>query len=315
MRTPYAIALTLAVLIGGTYWFAHVAATCDLPITYRIGEVDERFGMSFEEARLALVDAEAVWENATGENLFSYEEDAAFTVNFVFDERQALADAEQNLRERLDAAEGISDAISETHAALIEEYESLSVAYETRIAAYEADLAAYNADVESYNEAGGAPPEVYEEFEARKMALDTEQTAINDLADRLNELVTEINRIGEQGNRLIDVHNQHVERYNDTFAGEREFTQGDYTQNNINIYTFTDREELVTVLAHELGHALRLGHVENEASVMYHLMGGQTEPLALTPEDIAAFEAVCSDRDAFETIAHWRDRLVALIAG
>lgn len=309
MRTPYAVMLMFALLVGGTYWYTQVEAACRLPLAYRIGNIDDRFELSFEAARIALVDAEAVWENATGKNLFVYDEDAAFTVNFIYDERQALANAEAHLRERLDASENVTQEIDETYAALVAEYNELNMTYQDKVAAYERALNAYNAEVESYNRSGGAPPDVYEALSERKDALDREQESINGLAAELNDLVAEINRISEEGNRLIDIHNQQVEQYNEAFADSREFTQGDYQRKEISIYTFSDRTELAAVLAHELGHALSLDHVENEESIMYYLMGGQPEPLTLSAEDIAEFEAVCSERGAYDVFGEWKKRV------
>lgn len=297
MRTPYAVTFMLVLILGGTYLFTSVQAGCNLPLAYRIGTIDPRFELSFDETRLALVDAEAVWENATGQNLFTYDDTAEYTVNFVFDERQALTEAERDLRERLDASENANETIDERYAKLVAEYNELDIAYKKRVEAYERDLNAYNREVESYNNEGGAPPEVYEELEERKQALDREQRAVNKVANQLNALVSEINRLGEEGNRLIDMHNRQVETYNRTFGHEREFTQGDYQDKTINIYTFTDRAELELVLAHELGHAIALGHVENEASIMYYLMGDQPSELTPSAEDLAHFQMKCGDRD------------------
>ena len=297
-------------LVGGTYWFTQVEAECRVPLSYRIGSIDDRFGLSAEEARLALMEAEAIWENATGKNLFKYEEDAKFTVNFVFDDRQALADAERNLRDRLNETENESEAIDQTYAELVAEYNELTIQYQDQVAAYERALNAYNAEVESYNDQGGAPEAEYERLANEKNRLDLEQQSINERATQLNALVEEVNRIGEAGNRLVDIHNREVDRYNETFAESREFTQGDFYRTTINIYTWSDRTELALVLAHELGHALSLDHVENEESVMYYLMGGQTGDLELTAEDLAAFDRVCGEGRGF--MEELKDKLTAL---
>ncbi|MEX0918114.1 MAG: matrixin family metalloprotease [Candidatus Paceibacterota bacterium] len=310
MRTPYAVTLLLALLLGGTYWFTQVEASCQLPLSYRIGDVDERFELTFDDVRIALVEAEAIWENATGKNLFRYDEDANLTINFVYDERQALTDAERTLREQLDESENINDTIDKTYAELVAEYSDLSMRYQDKVGAYERALNAYNEEVESYNKEGGAPPEVYEELSERKKALDAEQRSINRLASELNALVENINRIGEEGNQLVDAHNDRVERYNDTFADSHEFTQGDYQQRTINIYTWSDRTELLLVLAHEMGHAISLDHVENEESIMYYLMGGQPEELTPSAEDLTEFDVVCGDEGGIRAeVKGWGDRL------
>ena len=81
--------------------------------------------------------------------------------------------------------------------------------------------------------------------------------------------------------------------FNNQFGGTREFTQGDYQGDHINVYQFRDRAELILVLAHELGHALQLDHVENPASIMYYLMGEQPPESRLSAEDLEAFAQTC----------------------
>jgi hypothetical protein len=280
-------------LLAGTYWFTHVEAACSLPLQYRIGTVDPRFELSTEDVRIALMEAEAVWENGTGKNVFAYDENARVVVNFIYDDRQALADAEETLRERLDSSEEESKEIDETYAELVARYTDLNMSYKDRVAAYERRMNAYNAEVARYNKEGGAPPDAYARLEDEKRALDTEMDAINTLATELNGLVAQINSVGEEGNEVVDTHNQWVDQYNKTFAEAREFTQGDYQERTINIYTFTDHHELDLVLAHELGHAIGLDHVANAASIMYYLMGGQPQTLTPSAEDLAQFDEVC----------------------
>lgn len=296
MRTPYAAAFLLILLLAGTYMYTAVEAVCNVPLSYRIGEFDERFDITRDEARVAIADAESVWEQATGRNLFTYDEDdGEILVNFIYDDRQAFAEAEVDLRDRLDAAEDVNSAISESYAELVDEYEVLEAEYRDRVESYERKLAQYNAEVEQYNESGGAPPEVYEELQEQKEQLDQDQRSINALSDELNGLAEQINQLGEQGNQLVEKYNHHVDTYNETFGESREFTQGDYRGKDINIYKFVNDRELELVLAHELGHSLSLGHVENEESILYHLMGGQPDELRLSEEDLDEFERICGN--------------------
>jgi hypothetical protein len=247
--------------------------------------------------------------------VFAYDDDAKVVVNFVYDDRQALADAEETLRERLDATEEESAEIDETYAELVARYNDLDIAYKDRVAAYERRLNAYNAEVERYNDRGGAPEDAYARLEEEKRSLDAEAHAIDGLAAELNTLVAKINDVGETGNEIVDTHNRWVERYNETFGESREFTQGDYQDRTSNIYTFTDRTELVLVLAHELGHALSLDHVENPASVMYYLMGGQPDTLTPSPEDLAAFDRVCGESGVSGKLQRIRDRVSTWLRG
>lgn len=293
MRGGFAVTLIVVLLFAGGYFYYIAEAVCPAPLQYRLGELDERFFLTEEEAKLTIAQAESVWEDATGQNLFSYDETADFTINFIFDERQAFADAEDDFKERLDETETINDSIASEYQELVAEYETSKADYEAAVVAYETRLREYNDEVESYNEDGGAPAAVYTRLQEEKQALDREQRALNQTAGELNQLVDDINRVGAEGNKVIETYNRNVSVYNRTFGEPREFTQGDYQGDFINIYTFESQAELELVLAHELGHALHLGHVEGEESLMYYLIGGQPDTLTLSAADSEAFARVC----------------------
>lgn len=296
MKWIASVVLIAALLVAGNYWYASMGLVCKLPVSYSIGDIDERFDLSEADVLAAATKAENIWEEALEDkNIFNYEEGASLQINFIYDERQANADAASQVLEDLDTRGEANEVLVELHGQLLKEYEGYEEEYQTKRQQYEEKLDAYNEKVEKYNSSGGAPPEVYEELEKERKELDDERVEINDLADQLNELSQRINSIGEKGNELIDEYNNRVYQFNDSFVHDHEFTQGDYRSREINIYTFSDERELVLVLAHELGHALSLGHVENEASVMYYLMGEQSTPLTLTEEDRQSFEETCSD--------------------
>ena len=303
MRSGFAIVLMVTILFGGGYFYYIAQAVCPAPLAYSLGTLDERFGLSEDEARVAISRAESVWEDATGRNLFTYEEGSdQLVINFVFDERQEFLDAEGQLKEKLDATETISDAISETYATLVAEYNDLRVAYGEKVAEYEIRLNRYNEEVASYNQQGGAPESAYERLSQEKRALDKEQKSLNGMAGDLNTLVAEINRIGDQGNTLINTYNKGVDLYNNTFGQTREFTQGDYHADTIQIYTFEDEEELNLVLVHELGHALSLDHVDGQESVMHYLIGNQLPGAVLTENDLQEFNRVCGEMTLLERL-------------
>lgn len=304
MRSGFSVTLIVVLLFAGGYFYNLAQAVCSIPLTYRVGELDERFGLTIDEAKVAITEAAETWEEATGQNLFSYDDNADFTINFIFDERQALINDEVNFSEKLEDAEGRNEVLTITYEALVEQYEDIKSNYEAEVDRFENRLADYNDEVAKYNDQGGAPAEVYEELQAERDALDAKRLELDRIANRLNIMVSDINEIGQKGNQLIERYNENVGDFNVRFGEGREFTQGDYQNNRINIYTYKDEWELHTVLVHELGHAISLDHVESSASVMHHLIGGQSAELVLTSEDLSEFNRVCGDMNLWDKIVY-----------
>jgi IS1 family transposase len=302
MRSGFAFLLIVAVLFGAGYWYLVAEAVCDVPVSYRIGTIDPRFGISEEEVRNVVSEAESMWEDSTGENLFTYDTDGSLIINFVFDERQETANEQVQLEDVLESKEAMSDTIRTQYETLMREYESLRATYESQTTAYEQRLTAYNTEVNDWNEQGGAPADVYDRLEATKRELSREQERLNAGAAKLNVLVRKMNTLSAKGNSLISDYNETVEVYNGRFSEGHEFTQGDYEQDIINVYQYDSREELVLVLAHEFGHALSLDHVEGPESIMHKLMGEQTKESGLSETDIAEFERVCGDQASFLSV-------------
>lgn len=294
MRALFALFSIFTLVSGGSYLLSTVKVGCSIPVYYSIGKIDDRFNISREEATTALGEAESTWEKTLGrDDLFVYKDGASLKVNFIYDERQQQAEATERARDDLETRNEANLILTELHRQLVEEYHTSEEIYETRRTAYEKSLAEYNAVVERYNNEGGAPPEEYESLERRRAELDTERDEINLLGDKLNDLADRINEISEKGNALISEYNQRVHQFNDTHVSGDEYTQGDYRSREINVYSFMDRSELILVLAHEFGHSLAIDHVENPTSVMYYLMGGQSNPPKLSVEDKAAFTLAC----------------------
>jgi len=301
MRFSLVIVLVMTALAGTLVWYGKTANQCPVPLSYRLGQLDTHFNITEAEARESFYTAESVWEKEAGRELFVYDEDSDFTINFIFDERQAMSDEEATERAALDAKEGENEKVNKTLASLQEKYETLRASHEKKVRNYEARLSSYNEEVRMYNDRNGAPANVYERLEEERIALNREVTELSSIASELNDLAANINELSERGNALIESYNQQVKQYNERFGEGDEFTQGDYQGDLINVYKFSNETELVGVLAHEFGHALGISeHVSGTSSIMYYLLEEERETVKLSSEDKIAFLAVCGSGSEIE---------------
>ena len=299
MRSSYALLLLVTLLGSGVYFYSAFTPVCNVPMNYRLGDLDVRFNLTPAQAKEYLLQAEQVWETTVARDLFVYDESAPFPVNFIFDNRQERTIAEEAQRQTLDTKESSSAIISAEYTTLSAKYTDLKTVYEKDVATYEAKLERFNTKVAEYNAAGGAPESEFEALKKEEKSLATTADILQTRAVELAALVKSINELSDKGNQLIEQYNASVADYNTHFGRAHEFTQGDYQGKDINIYKFSSDAELVRVLTHEFGHALGLGHVEGTSSIMYYLMEKQPQFPALSTADQAALNAVCSARSEF----------------
>ena len=315
MKYGLSILFVVAIFFGLGYWYQTVLAVCDVPITYRIGDIDARFNLSTEEVRNAVSTAESLWEDGTDRNLFTYDPNGELVVKFVYDERQASTEAQVVLEETLAKKENVSESVRTEYETLVKKYTALKDTYEASVDAYEAKLRSYNKEVADWNAKGGAPKDVFNRLERTKSELSAEEKRLSSLSRDLNTLVSKINALGARGNDIVSDYNELVSEYNEEFGDAKEFTQGEYTNRVITIYEYKSKDELAIVLAHELGHALGLTHVDGESSIMYHHMGAQSLDDGLTAYDSAAFTQTCgvSENNMAETLLRIKALLLSML--
>lgn len=264
---------------------------CSKPITYSIGTYDKRFNISESQFKLALIGAASVWNTAAGRPLVmsAPSDTLGIPVDVVYSDVQKSTELGKNINAEQDAYEAKKAEVNQ----IKNIFTNTKQTYEQKAAAYEFAAKAYQQEVARWNSKGGAPPDIYQQLKEQADALEEDRRVLNVHADAVNGIIGKVNAAVSALNGLAQRINAKVNTYNKN-AG-LDFDQGNFVEDEdgkrITIYEFKNQEDLTRVLAHEFGHALGLGHVENPDSIMYSFNIGSG--LTLSDEDTAALRAAC----------------------
>lgn len=251
---------------------------CNTPLQYKIGSIDQRFGLSQDEASNDIKTTADLWSTAEGKKLFVYSPEATLTINFVYDRRQALDTQISQLDTKLNEN-------SMTLKQQINDYQAQVLSFEQR-------LAEFKKVVNKYNHEGGAPPAVYDELNKQSSQLQAEGDALNARARQLNLSANDYNA-------GVSILNQDINQLNVALAKKPEEGIYDSRNNTLTIYFANNRQELLHTLAHEFGHSLGMDHVSDTNAIMYPYT---TSSLVVTPDDLQQLNYVCRDQSSF---VHW----------
>lgn len=260
-------------------------SACEKPVAFRIGDIDSRFNLSREELLNDSKQAGGVWKNANLGDVVVYDPKASLSINFIYDERQALNNQIKQLQNQVnDQKKTLNPEIA---------------GYESKVADFNKRVDDLNSRIKYWNEKGGVPEDEFQK-------LVKEQDDLKKEAGELNQIARSLNRSTEQINGKIGELNQTVDVFKEAIGNKPEEGIFDPASNRIDIYFNISRNELIHTLSHEMGHALGLGHVQNPKAIMYVFSTQQT---ALSKDDITALNYVCRKRSIPEV---FYERLILL---
>ena len=269
---------------------------CQRPITYSIANLDTRFGLTNEELLDAIKQAEEIWESSIDKQLFEYSLTGDLKINLIYDYRQKATDTLRKMGIVIGDNQSTYDALKARYNSFVASYNKEKTQIEVLIATYNADKIAYERDVKYWNNHGGVSKEERNILEQKRADLNNQVIIINQAEDSLNELIDTINSAAMVLNKLVAELNLQVGTYNTVGSSVgKEFKEGEYISDIngtvINVFQFNDKDQLVRVFAHELGHALGIEHIDNPKAIMYYLNEGINKKL--TADDLSALKRVC----------------------
>lgn len=267
---------------------------CAKPLLYSIGSVDPRFGISSAKFLAVAQEAEKIWEEQSGKDLFQYDPKAEFKINLIFDERQVQSNETDKLEEDLKKLEVSHDKIAGQYENLSGVYAQKMAQYNSDVAEYEKKLKEYEKDVKDWNRGDRTSEDEYENIKKEKKELEVLYKKLEQERAEINKLAGKSNSLVSQEKSVVSEYNSSVSTYKNKYGVGREFEKGLYNGKEINIYQFKEDVDLRMTLIHELGHSLGIGHLEDSKSIMYYLLGEQDMSAPkLSQEDLDALKTVC----------------------
>lgn len=290
--------------LRGVQWPGQVSS-CRIPYQVRIGQIDPQFEVPASTLEAALLEAFALWEQHAPKPLFQLSSRRAATaVNLHFDDRQA--DTAALVRGHAIRARAASELER-----LQRELESNSAHYRARSDSFRSQQHAYERDqrlharqVAAFNAAGSSDHQMRRRLLAEQDRLGLEGERLERALQSLAEAQRALVRQRERYNREVVLLNEQHANLNARSAERGRVTSGQYLRvgqhARIDVHVAASYEDLVWVLAHELGHALGMGHVAGARSVMGEVYARSYQRprgrVVLSEQDIEALEAVCTQR-------------------
>ncbi len=273
-----------------------IVSPCGESIKYTVHNLDEEFGVSRDDLLKAISRAAEIWEKPLNKKLFAFTESGALSINLIYDSRQEATDKLKKLGIEIHSDQATYETLKSKYNAFNKTYQAQKTEIDSLIKYFEEQKADYEDEVKAANRRGGATPDEFAILDEERKNLNNLVEKIKQKQEIINKTVENINAAASVINRLIYELNLNVSNYNN--IGEKttgEFQEGEYVSDQsgqrINIYQFDTKEQLVRVLAHELGHALGLEHLNNPEAIMYRL--NESGNNQITADDLAELKKAC----------------------
>jgi hypothetical protein len=266
-------------------WSDRIMHPLDTRLRYQIAEVDPRFGMSKEQAIQLSKEAIQIWHDGTQKQLFVYDDKAKLKIKLIYDARQenynAFKKTQQELDQEHSSNQRISGNLDVSKSSLEQMQQSLRQ-----------EQIQLRAEADYLNQQRISWSRIENEQGENRQRIEAQYQALKEKAQQLQRNIAYYNQMNAQYNQQVGQHNSSIERYNWNVMQAknrfppREFHKGVFMGDQIQIYQFDTEDDLRLTLAHELGHALGLGHHADPEALMYPVLGEQDlQHFKLKPAD------------------------------
>ncbi|MDR2860983.1 MAG: matrixin family metalloprotease [Syntrophobacterales bacterium] len=294
LTIPAAVLLA-AFLVSFVFVCPSYSGPCGKVVTYRIGEVDGRFGISRSEFSRLVKKAAEVWSVPFSADLIQETSNGRILIEMVYDHRQDASGKMQRIG--ADAKEDLK-----TYKGLKDRHDKLQKEHAREKGKWEQDAAEYRRRLQVYREEKVASLHRGRVSEETLKHLEREHAALNAMRDELQKRQGELKELAAKKDELIPQMQGVAERHHDnasSYRKESERLGGEYGKGvyhrwdkSITLYQYHNKDNLVQLIAHEFGHTLGIRHINDPNALMYPYDTGRKIE-KLSPADIAALKAKC----------------------
>lgn len=248
-------------------------------IQYKIGRIDPEFKISEQELKYLAYEATQIWEKPLNQILFEYHPKAKLAINLLYDERQQNSEYVDRLNQTMDQKD--------------QELQRMKVRLDQQLER----LQARKNEIEN----------TYRTLRSERSQWSMVEFSSGENIQRIDQ---QIRKLDQQRDQLmsdwdsyhlnVKLYNQKIEDFNQYAHQAREYNQanalrsfhkGTYSGDRIDVYQFSNKNDLKVTLAHEFGHALGLSHHQEPKALMYPMLDQQDiDQFQLQPADVALFQ-------------------------